>query len=270
MSPPRARLARRLALVAFAASQATLPARAADLDALVRSGRLRVIVERSDLDRSAAFAHQANAFERDVLEGFASLHRLKVELVVVTSFRERITALLRDRGDVIGGLVVTPERRRQVEFSEEVFPVRHVVVNRPPARPILTLSELRAARVGTVPATSWAEEIAAAGVPAAHVDASSKDPESLLAALLAGRVEAIVLSTRYAILARLRQPELQLGLMLGRPSSVAYAVRSDQPALRTALDQYVVALRRTPAWSQLVVKYFGAAGLEVLQRARQE
>lgn len=245
-------------------------ARAADLDALVKAGTLRVIVERSDLDVSTAFAKQANAFEREILDGFAALHKLRVELVVVTSFRERIGALLADRGDVIGGLVVTPERRKQVRFTEEVFPVRHVVVNRAPQPAVATLGELRAARVGTVPSTSWAEEIAAAGVPAARVDASYKDPEALVAALVAGKVEAIVLSTRYAVLARRRRPELQLGLMLGQPSSVAFAVRADQPALRAALDQYVLNLRRTPAWSQLVVEYFGDSGLEVLRRARQE
>ncbi len=262
-------LARALAMVAVVALQPTLAA-AADLEEITRSGRLRVIVERSELQGSPAFASSANAFEREMLEGFAALHHVKVEQVVVASFAERVQALLKDRGDVIGGLVDTPERRKQVSFTQEVFPVRHVAVTRAPRRPVATLGELRALRVGTVPATSWAEEIAAAGVPQAHVDASYKDPEALLAALHSGKVEAIVLSSRYAILARVRQADLQLGLMLGRPASVAYAVRNDQPALRAALDAYILALRRTPGWSRLVVKHFGAAGLEVLQRARAE
>lgn len=266
MSPSSSRSWPRAAL-ALLLSAAPL-AHAADLDAIVKSGRLRVIVERADVDASAAFAKRANDFEREVLEGFAARQQLAIALVEVNSSQERIDALLQDRGDLIGGLIATPERSRQVKFSVEIFPVRHVVLTRRPQAPVSTLAQLRRMRVGTVPGTSWAEELRAAGVPAGRIDARYKQPDALMAALMDGRVEAIVLSTRYAILARQRQPDIELGLMLGKPSSVAYALRRDQPLLAAALDEYLVALRRTPTWSRLVIKYFGDAGLEVLQRAR--
>jgi ABC-type amino acid transport substrate-binding protein len=243
---------------------------AADLDGIVRSGRLRVIVERSDVDASAIFAKRANDFEREILDSFAAKQQLKVALVEVGSAQERIAALSAGRGDVIGGLVVTPERSRQVRFTAEIFPVRHVVLTRRPQAAVATVAQLHGMRVGTVPGTSWAEELRAVKMPAARIDASYKTPDVLVAALLDGRVEAIVLSTRYAILARQRQPDLELGLMLGKASSVAYAVRPDQPVLAAALDEHIGALRRTPAWSRLVIKYFGDAGLEVLQRAREQ
>lgn len=249
---------------------AALPAPAGDLDAIAKSGRLRVVMERSDIEATSVFARRANDFEREVLGGFADQQHLQIVTVEVGSFRERIAALRDGRGDVICGLIATTERRKQVKFTSEVFPVRHVVLNRLPRPRVETLDQLRGLRVGTVLGTSWAEEVRASGVPSARVDASYKTPDALVTALLGGQVEAIVLSTRYAILARQKQPELQLGLMLGKPSSVAYAVRHDQPMLLAALDEYIAALRRTPTWSRLVIKYFGDAGLEVLQRAREQ
>ncbi len=270
MNPTRRPLAGAFALLTLGALCAAAPARGDDFEALRRRGRLRAIVERSDLQVTPVFAAQANAFEREVLAGFAALHKLEVELVVVDSFRERIDALVDGRGDVIVGLVVTPERRKRIAFTHEVFPVRHVVVTLAPRAPVTRLDELRKLRLGTVPGSSWQEEISGLGLPASQVDAGYDTPAALVAALTAGKVEALVLSTRYAILARLRRPELQLGLMLGRPSSVAFAVRHDQPGLRAALDRHVDALRASTDWSRMVVRTFGDAGLEVLRRAREE
>jgi ABC-type amino acid transport substrate-binding protein len=256
--------------LALVASTLVGQARADDFEALRRRGRLRAIVERSDLQVTPVFSSQANAFEREILAGFAALHGLTVELVVVDSFEQRLEALLAGRGDLVAGLVITPERLKRVAFTQEVFPVRHVAVTLAPQRPVTSLDELRALRLGTVPGSSWAEEIAAVGVPSARVDAGYATPAALVSALVEGKVDAIVLSTRYAILARLRRSDLQLGLMLGRPSSVAFAVRREQTELRAALDRHIAALRRSADWSRLVVRTFGDAGLEVLRRAREE
>jgi len=36
-----------------------------------------------------------------------------------------------------------------------------------------------------------------------------------------------------------------------------------------ALNEYIANLRRTPTWSRLVVRYFGADAIEVLKKARE-
>ena len=65
-------------------------------------------------------------------------------------------------------------------------------------------------------------------------------------------------------------PELQFGLFLGKPGSLAYAVRPGDAKLLAALNTYLDNLRRTPTWSRLVVKYFGDASVEILRKARTE
>jgi ABC-type amino acid transport substrate-binding protein len=246
------------------------PGAAHDLTEVKARGVLRVL--RMDVRADDEFfplrPGGPSGFDREVLEGFASLHRVRLEPVTVSSWDALIPALLQGRGDVVAGrFTVTEARQKQVSFTSEVFPTRNVVLTRKPGRVVATLEELRAEKVGTIKGTSMAEAVAAAGIP--HVVdtiTTGKLPE----ALQTGQVTAVVLGVENAITARRDDPAMQLGLFLGPPRSLAYAVRKTDAALLGALNEYVDNLRRTPTWSRLVVKYFGEAAPEILKKARQE
>jgi membrane-bound lytic murein transglycosylase F len=243
-----------------------------DLAEIKQAGVLRVL--RMDVQTSDEFfpvrAGGPPGFDREVLEGFASLHRLRVEPVTVSTWDGLIPALLQGRGDLVAGrFTVTEARSRQVAFTTEVFPTRNVVLTRRPGRVVTTLDELRAEKVGIIRGTSMAEAVAAAGVPRAHlVDTitTGRLPE----ALQTGQATAVVLGVENAITAQREDAALQIGLFLGPPRSLAYAVRKEDHDLLRALNDYIENLRRTPTWSRLVVKYFGEAAPEILKKARQE
>jgi ABC-type amino acid transport substrate-binding protein len=110
--------------------------------------------------------------------------------------------------------------------------------------------------------------VAAAGVPRANLD-DGIPTGTLPASLRAGRVTAVVVGVEEAIAAQRDDPELQLGLFLGPPRSLAYGVRKQDGELLAALNDYVSNVRRTPTWNRLVVKYFGEAAPEVLRAARE-
>jgi ABC-type amino acid transport substrate-binding protein len=257
-----------LSLAAFALAAPSIEG--ADLPAIKARGSLRVL---------AVVVHQADDFfsatpgrgiDREILEGFASLHKLKLELVQVQSWDALVPSLQQDKGDVIAGRFnLTESRQKQIAFTKESFPSRHVVLTRKPHRIVRTTEELRAEMVGTVKGTSMAEVIAAAGVPPERVD-DSIPTGTLPAALKAGKVTAIVLGIENGISARRADPDIQIGMFVGPPSSLAYGVRKSDTALLAALDEYIENLHRTPTWSRLVVKYFGDDALELLRRVRGE
>jgi membrane-bound lytic murein transglycosylase MltF len=118
-------------------------------------------------------------------------------------------------------------------------------------------------------ASSWADAVAAAGVPRENVDDSFTTVEEVMAALQTGNVAAVVMGTGWAFIQVKRDPTLEMGLILGRASR-AWAVRKDSPQLLKALDDYITNVRRTTTWSRLVVKYHGEAALELLRKARNE
>jgi ABC-type amino acid transport substrate-binding protein len=240
---------------------------ALDMPDIQAHGRLRVIVaegeqpEMFDLEGDPA----KPGLEREMLEGFARLKRLKLEVVPVKTFGERIPALYRGGGDMIAGLVETAERRRQVDFTAEVFPVHHVVGTLEPAPPVRTVEELRRKRVGTVRGTTGTSETLAAGVPGSQVE-YFPDTGAMLEALSKGRVDSVVMRLSDLVLAAERHPGLEAGVRIGAPSRAAWGVRTQDPKLKAELDEYIENLRTGGSWNRLVLKYFGGKALTALGR----
>jgi ABC-type amino acid transport substrate-binding protein len=208
-------------------------------------------------------------FDREILEGFASSKRLRLEAVPMGAWVQLIPALNAGQGDVIAGrFTYTDARAKTAAFTSEVFPTRHVVLtSKQFRRPILRLEELRRERLGTIAGSSMAEAIVAAEVPPSQVD-DSYSSVTLIDALQAGKVGAVVMGIERAILLTRRTPALEVGMYLGPPGKLAYAVRRDDTALLRDLNSYLAAHRQSGRWSRLLVKYFGPSAPEVLKRAR--
>jgi len=262
----------RLRIVGISAllAAAALVADAADLAAIKTRGSLRVLaVQMRQADEFFQLQGRPG-FDREILEGFAKLHGLRLVPVPVSGWDELVPALVADRGDVVAGrFTVTEERKHKIAFTRETFPTRNVVLTRAPTPPVKSVDELRALHVGTIAGSSMAEAIARAGVPAANVDDGIK-PGGLPPALVSGRVQAVVLGVESAITAHRADPKIELGMFLGPPGSLAYGVRKQDTALVEALDAYIENLRKTATWSRLAIKYFGESAPEVLKKARAE
>lgn len=237
---------------------------------LGRNGVLRVLAVVSPEEPYFISDSPRGGFDWELLGGFASLRDLKLELVSVAGWDALIPALLGGRGDVIaGGYTDTVARRRQIAFTVETFPTRSVVVTRKPSRPVTTREELRAARVGTLKASFMYDDLLEAGVAPLRIDDAIRTG-GLPEALRQGKITAGVDGIEAALVARSRDADLQIGMFLGRPASLAWGVRREDASLRQALDEYLGNVRRTATWNRLVVKHFGSTALEILKRARGE
>jgi ABC-type amino acid transport substrate-binding protein len=238
----------------------------ADLDEITSRGTIRVLADADD--DPAWFSTKEGAspgFEREVLEGFARLHKLRFEIVPVEKWADAIPMLQAGKGDLLAGVNVTAARQRQVDFTTELLPARHVVVTRRPQPPILTVAELRASRVAVVAHTTWADALSAAGVPAAST-VPVKDVPSALQAISDGRATATVTDVLDFLSHRRADKDLQAGMTLGELLSSAWAVRKADPQLRRALDEYLVELHGSANWSRLLVRYYGEDAPAVLGR----
>jgi ABC-type amino acid transport substrate-binding protein len=254
-------------LMAFLLALPAVPLLSADLPDLRSGGKLRVLVS---ADEEPLFFRLAGAgepgFERELMEGFASLQGLKLEVVPVQRFETILSDLLAGRGDLISGIIDNDERRQQIDFTSEVLPARHVAVACAPASAPQTLEQLRRERVGTIRGTTWIAAATDAGIKAASLK-TFPEMGPLLEALCSGRIGAAVMSVSDATLGLRQEPRLRPGVLLGRPESAAWGVRKTDPALLKALDEYLGNARRGQTWSRLAVKYFGNDALTILGRA---
>jgi membrane-bound lytic murein transglycosylase F len=254
-------------LLTLATAGTAATASSSEVLELETPGTLRVLVEANALPELYG---PTGGVERAMMEGFARLHRLRLATVTVPRVPDRIPWLLEGKGDVLaGGVVVTEARKKLVSFAATTFPIRHIAVTRKPHAVVRTVEDLRTHLVGVTRNSSWAEEALAAGVPKANLDDSYASTEEVMRALREGKVNCVVLSIIWAVAEVRRDPDLQLGVMIGEPTGISFAVRKEQPNLLAALNSYVVATRNTPTWSRLVVEHLGPNALDVLKMSRE-
>jgi polar amino acid transport system substrate-binding protein len=243
----------------------------ADLAEIQQRGTLRllVILDDDEPEFVSPKADGAPGFDRELVDGFARLHQLKVELVPAADWSALVPTLLQGRGDlIVGRFTATESRRKSIDFTAETFPTRSVVVTRKPHRVVATLEELRQEKVTILKGTAMGDQLLELGVPAANIDYSIP-AGGIPEALKAGRITCTVHDVPTAIVTQREDPDIQIGVFVGPPMSYAYGVRKDAPELLKALNDYLSNFRRSPTWNRLVVKYFGPAALDVLQTARQ-
>jgi polar amino acid transport system substrate-binding protein len=248
---------------------AVTPAAALDLAEIQQRGVLRVIVAADEAPETFAIGAAAEpGFEREILEGFTRLQKLKIEVVRASSHAQRLPMLQKGEGDLIVAIFDTPERRQLVDFTPEVMPTHNIAVSLKPRPRVASIDELKALKVAVIRGAKPAEETVQAGVPASAL-VPVDTMEALVKALQKGDAGAAVLPVSEFALALKRSPGLQAGVGVGAPGRVAWAVRKEDDALEAALSQYLANFRRGSSWSRLVVKYFGDQVLTVLGKTGQ-
>ena len=264
------RLAAALALLLVASGSSAL-----DLDEVKARGRLRVLtVSTGTATGTTVFFMSADpahpgGIEYELLQGFAKLHKLELTVVPVPSWPDLIPSLLAGKGDLIGGdFAVSEARRKQIDFTSETLPTRTVIVTRKPSPPVTTPERLRTLRVGTVRGSVMVDQLLAAGVPADKV-VELKD-ESVTEVLKSGQADARAIPVEVALMVMTRDPDLELGMYVGAPSSLAFGVRKGDTHLRDALSDYLANTRRTATWNRLLVKYLGPSAADILKKARAD
>ena len=230
--------------------------------------RLRVLVPSDSMPEMFSFETKGKpGFERELIEGFCRLRGMTLEVIQVQDFEQIIPMLLRGEGDMITGIVDTPERRQKVAFSSEVFPVRHMAITRRPGPGARTLDELRSLRVGTIPGTTWEQAVVDAGVPK-QKRTSYRDAELMLAGLRAGEVDAVVVTVFDFALAKKHDAELVAGTFVGRAAAAALAVRLEDGRLLEAVNGYLRGMQQ--ARHTLLFKYLNEEALTLIAQARRE
>jgi membrane-bound lytic murein transglycosylase F len=242
----------------------------ADLAEVKKRGELRVLVVETIPAFFLVQPKGDGGFDREILDGFCRTAHLDFHVLGLPSWGQLVPSLLEGKGDLIAGVVTaSPARRRQLAFTQEVFPSRNVVVTRAPHKVVHTLEELRLEKVGTAARTTVGDLVQTLGIPRDNLD-ESLEPGKFTEALRSNKVGATVMGIEEVLLDRQKDSALQIGMFVGEPESLAYGLRKEDTELLKALDTYLQNFRQGGGWNRLVVKYFGGSALEVLQKTRKD
>src|SRR5262245_17006021 len=92
-----------------------------DLAEIKAKGVLRVIAAADEAPETFSFVGgESPGIDRELAEGFARLHGLRLEPVKAKTYADRIPGLTRGEGDLIVAIFDTEDRRKLVDFTVEI------------------------------------------------------------------------------------------------------------------------------------------------------
>ena len=232
-----------------------------DLDGMVGRRMVRVLTTHSRtqyfVDRGTprgTVYDQGKLLEADLNKRFGS-KKLAIHVhFVAVSREELIPALLAGKGDIVmANLTVTPERQAVVDFSEPwITGIDEIVVTAPNSPPLSTVDDLSGRTVFVRPSSSYYQSLVELNErlardqkrPVTIIPAPEEfEDEDLLEMANAGLVDTLIVDNHKAWFWQRVWPKLKLypTITLRTGGEVAWAVRKDNPQLKSALNAFLAA-----------------------------
>ncbi|MES2535708.1 MAG: transporter substrate-binding domain-containing protein [Pseudomonadota bacterium] len=183
-------------------------------------------------------SNQPDGYDADVARLLAKDLGLKVKLVAVTG-PNRIPFLLTNKVDVlVASLAITPERAKQVQFSQPYSSAGIVLFGSKKAN-VKTAADLKGLRVGVARAST--QDIAVTAIAPEGTEIRRFDDDaSAMQALMSGQVDAIGCSTTVAAQIAQRAPANTFeNKFVLRQQVMAVAMRPGQAELLKTIDDFV-------------------------------
>ncbi|WP_343073545.1 transporter substrate-binding domain-containing protein [Pyxidicoccus fallax] len=217
-----------------------------DLAALSKRGTLRVLIDGTEED---SLPRQGLPKEQDraLLERFGEKHGMSVEFIAVQSFDQLMPMLREGRGDIIAAdLTVTPERAKEIAFTRPLARVNEVLVGKRGAQGLPRKPEELAGRAVHVRASSTfaasLQVLAKGKAPGLVIEPApeTSDPEELAWQVSRGERPLTVVDSHLLAAIETYNPDVEGLFPIAEGRQLAWAVRLENPALRAALDAFLV------------------------------
>ena len=246
-----------------------------DLDGMIKRRVIRVLTVQNpvlyfvDRGREVGITYESiKAFEKQLNDKLGNKIVMVYVVAIPVARGQLIPMLVAGRGDIAAAqLTVTPERKKQVDFSYPAATgVREVLVTGPGVTPVTSLADLSGREVYVRPSSSYAEHIAtlnqrfaAEGKPPLKITPAPEILEDgdILEMVSAGLAPATVVDDLTADLYTQVFPNLRKHSDIASPpGDIAWAFRKNSPKLAAAVNAFAKGHRQgTLAGNVLINKY---------------
>ena len=251
-------------------------ARTGDLDMMIERRLIRVLVVYSKtfyfLDGS-----ETRGITYDLLKEFEKLINAKVKsktlpvhvVFVPVQRDELLPLLLEGRGDIaVAGLTITPERQKQVDFSDPFLSdVDEILVTGPSAPAVDKLDDLPGKQIYVRQSSSYYDHLKAlnatfkkAGKPAMILNPADEfmEDEDLLEMLNAGLIPMTVVDDRIARFWKqiFNNITLHPEISIHTGGQIAWAFRKNSPRLKETINAFSLKHRKGTALGNILLKRY--------------
>ena len=202
-------------------------------------------------------SNQPDGYDADVAKLLAKEWGVTAEIVPVTG-PNRIPFLLTNKVDVlVASLAITPERSKQVQFSQPYAAATIVLYGKTGAN-IKSAADLKTVRVGVARASTQDVAVTKAAPEGTEIRRFDDDA-SAMQALLSGQVDAIGCSVTVAAQIAKRAPagqfESKFQLL---QQNMAVALRPGQDEVAAAVNEFIAKNTANGELNKLYQKWLGA------------
>ena len=207
---------------------------------------------------------ELHGFEYELARHFAKQHKLRVEMVVPPNRHDLIPWLLEGKGDVIAAsMTITPDREAQgVLFSRPYFMASEIVVTRAgePEDGLTNPEDLAGRTIVVRPSSSYwqtLEGLRGKGI-ALKLQAAPEEleTEEIMAKVARGEYDLTVADSHLLDIEMTWREDIRAAFPLGDPKPQGWVVRSFNPQLHKAINQYFKKEYRGLFYNVTVEKYF--------------
>ena len=200
--------------------------------------------------------NQPDGYDADVAKLLAKDLGVKANIVPVTG-PNRIPFLLTNKVDVlVASLAITPERAKQVQFSQPYAAATIVLYGKTGAN-IRSAADLKTVRVGVARASTQDVAVTKAAPEGTEIRRFDDDA-SAMQALISGQVDAIGASTTVAAqIAKRVPPNTFEDKFILRQQQMGVAMRPDQAELLKTVNDFVAKNTANGELNKLYQKWLG-------------
>ena len=247
-----------------------------DLDGMIQRRQIRILVPYSklfyfvDKGTQRGIAYDLGRMFEDELNKKLKNRNIRVHVMFIPVSRdELIPGLTQGRGDIaVGNITITPERRKQVDFSiPNLRNISEIVVTAPDAPPVATAEDLSGREVYVRPSSSFMESLKALNDRLAKAKKApvkirpapeTLEMDDILEMVAAGLVPATIADQYVAEFWSKVFPKLVLNksATLRTGGEVGWMFRKNSPQLKAEIDTFLARFPEgSAARNQMLQKY---------------
>jgi polar amino acid transport system substrate-binding protein len=220
---------------------------------------LRAGVDVADLPYVAYMNNDYVGFDIELVKLFAQREGFR-PIITTMNFSSLISALASGKVDLItDGMAITPERQKEVDFSDPHAELRTAVIvtkaNLPKIKPLHTMDDLAGERIAVLDGSVY-DEYARNNLTDSKIHTYNTIPDMLLA-LNKNRVDGIMVDEITGAYYLNQNPDLAVLADNFMDQKLGVGFSKENPALQREFNQFLKEIRGNGVYDDMVRRWFG-------------
>ncbi len=236
-----------------------------DFAEIKQKGTLVLLTENTSF---SYFIYKGNpiGYDYEMVKRFCDNHNLALDVKIIDDFNEVFNDLNQKKGDLVAyNLAITPERKKQVKFTNPLFQTHQVLIQRVEKDKnkleIQSIEDLAGKSIWVHKYSSFYEQLINLEKKF-NIDIDIREAdgnintEQLIRQVAQKKIDYTVADENYAKLNKTYYNNIDYGLILSKPQQIAWAVRNSSDSLLQELNLWLSSKKHRKDNLYLQKKYF--------------